>query len=591
MMRSEAGKELSASRRFGDDLGLQTVLGSLLLTIFIALFVARPAYADAVILTQAMTASTIAELFVEKERVVVEFEIGISDLPAFELLLPDEIYERLGNPPRPWAERLDDFFADAFPIAVPGSPPLRGHIVEIQPRPRLRRDAITGEPMPTGEGEDEETVIFVRLEYALETPPAAVAFGAPPGASVGFVAYHRGIAVNDFRYLTSSQLLHLDWSDPWYSRFERRSLRRKYFAPVSGFLYIEPYEVRKEIIARPIDLQGWVDLGLEGRTTIPAEMQPELLRKAAAFLLDHHPVRIDGVATPPELARINFLERTLKTSRVVDPPRELDIHAAVLGAIFAYPVDGLPERVTMDWDLWNDRLDQVPAASVDQAGPLPAMLEPDWRVLEWQNFLKNPELPTLQVLEPPPGVLDRTLLVARWVFAALVGLTFLHAARARNRAAVGVVVAALLLCASAFWGSRDAELSDVRARELVGGLLYNVYRAFDFRDESRIYDVLAKSAHGDLLEQLFLETRRGLELQSQGGARARVKQVELTDLSIEPDAGLAFAANASWNVAGSVGHWGHIHERRNRYRAELGVAPVDGVWKLVRVEVLEEERL
>jgi hypothetical protein len=126
---------------------------------------------------------------------------------------------------------------------------------------------------------------------------------------------------------------------------------------------------------------------------------------------------------------------------------------------------------------------------------------------------------------------------------------------------------------------------------LVGGLLHNVYRAFDFRDESRIYDVLALSAHGDLLEQLFLETRRGLELQSQGGARAQVKQVELIDLSVVPAAGRAFTAAASWNVAGSVGHWGHNHERRNRYRAELEVAPVDGVWKLVDVTILEEERL
>ena len=89
----------------------------------------------------------------------------------------------------------------------------------------------------------------------------------------------------------------------------------------------------------------------------------------------------------------------------------------------------------------------------------------------------------------------------------------------------------------------------------------------------------------------ILETQRGLELQSQGGARARVKQVELIDLSIAPAAGRAFTAVVGWNVAGSVGHWGHIHERRNRYRAELDVAPVEGVWKLVRVTILEEERI
>ena len=62
-------------------------------------------------------------------------------------------------------------------------------------------------------------------------------------------------------------------------------------------------------------------------------------------------MEIDGIAIPPELARVNFLERTLRTSRVIDPPVELDAHAAVLGVIFVYPTDGLPERVTLRWDV------------------------------------------------------------------------------------------------------------------------------------------------------------------------------------------------------------------------------------------------
>jgi hypothetical protein len=245
----------------------------------------------------------------------------------------------------------------------------------------------------------------------------------------------------------------------------------------------------------------------------------------------------------------------------------------------------------MEWDLWSEQLEQIPAASVDQAGPLPTFLERDWRVLEWRNFLKNPLLPTLRVLEPPPGALERTLLWARWLLALVALLAVLRAARERGAATAAVAAAALLVAVGAFWASRDAGLSETRAREVISGLLHNVYHAFDFREEGRIYDVLARSADGDLLEQIFLETRRGLELQSQGGARVRVKQVELVDLALESVDGGAFSAAVTWNVAGSVGHWGHVHERRNRYRAELDVAPIDGAWKLVRVEVLEEERL
>ncbi len=52
-----------------------------------------------------------------------------------------------------------------------------------------------------------------------------------------------------------------------------------------------------------------------------------------------------------------------------------------------------------------------------------------------------------------------------------------------------------------------------------------------------------------------------------------------------------FVAAATWNVAGSVGHWGHVHERRNQYRAELMIRPVGGDWKLTGLEILDEQRL
>ncbi len=559
-------------------------------------FLHSQALADAVVVTQAMFAGTIAEFFVEEGRVTLALEIGARDLETFRNLLPDDVYQAMGHTPAPVAERRARFFQHDFPIVADGGPPLVGRILELGPRERIARDPVTGEPLRAGEEEAESTV-FGRIEYVLPGRPQRLSLFAPRGsASVGFVAYHRGIPLNDFRYLTAQQTLKLDWQDPWYSSFQRRSLRRQYFAPMSGFLYVEPYEVRKEIVARPRDLQSWVDLGLDGRETIPPEMQPELLRQAAEFLRNHHRVLIDGREIAPELERANFLERSLRTSRVIDPPIELDVFSAVLGVIFVYPTDGLPESVTLDWDLWNERIQRVPAASVDQAGPFPVILEPNRRVLEWQNFLKNPELPTLQVLAPPPGVAARMAWFLRWpaLAAALAGL--LWWLRSRQHSAFGrwpaltAAFGALLASVCFSWGS-GARLSDERMNEVVAGLLHNVYRAFDFREEEQIYDVLAKSASGDLLGKLYLETRRGLELANQGGARAKVKEIEMIELDAAAAAGGGFVATARWNVAGSVGHWGHVHQRQNQYRAELAIAPVEGSWKLVGLEVLEEERL
>jgi hypothetical protein len=170
----------------------------------------------------------------------------------------------------------------------------------------------------------------------------------------------------------------------------------------------------------------------------------------------------------------------------------------------------------------------------------------------------------------------------------LIRLRKRHGGRAAAAVATSLLVA---VTAGSFWLSRDAALSDASVREVVSGLLHNVYRAFDFRDEERVYDVLENSVDGELLTQIYLETRRGLELANQGGARAKVKEIELLEVAAEPADDGGFVATTTWNVSGSVGHWGHIHQRTNRYRAELRIAPVAGVWKLKGLEILEEERL
>ena len=222
------------------------------------------------------------------------------------------------------------------------------------PEPRVSRDSITGETLPLPESDEPEYTINARLHYPFGDKPETLTFSLGPrmrGVSIGFVVYHEGVAVNDFRYLGASQTLTLDWVDSWYSLFDARPLRRQYFTAMNGFIYVEPYEVRKEIIVRPKDLEHWIDLGLEGRETISVEMQPELLRKVAEFLGRHHPVTIDGESVEAELARIDFLERSLRTSRVINPPEELGVNVAMIGAIFVYPTDGIPQDVRMEWVL------------------------------------------------------------------------------------------------------------------------------------------------------------------------------------------------------------------------------------------------
>ncbi len=567
------------------------------------LVLAEGASADAIIVSQAQAASTIAEVFVEERAIRVELEIAVPDLGGFRNLLPDELLERLEVQPEPLAERLPRFFSEDMVFRVADGPPLPGRVTQMRGGTRIVRDEISGEPLPLEEG-NGEVVVFATLEYPLATRPTSLSMTPPRGGSgfpapaIGMVTYHQGVALNDFRYWGREEVLELDWADSWYSRFQTRSMKRQYDAPLNVFLYVEPYEVRVEIIARPKDLQQWTDMGLAGMDVIPVELQEEIKLKAAEFLSGRFELVIDGATVTPVLERVNFLERTLRTSTVVSPPRELGVLPATLGVILVAPTSGLPEEVSVTWNLFSDRITVVPAAATDEAGPFPYLLSADDRVLRWRNFLLQPTIPTMVEIIAPPPIYAGALVATTWISGllvlglALVSVRLFYASGQFNKprlAAAGVLVCVGL--ASALLGRQHA-ITEARVNQIVGGLLHNVYRAFDFTEEGAIYDVLEQSVTGDLLAQIYLETRRGLELESQGGARAKVKSVDMLEVNtMTRDSGRSFVVRCVWNVSGSIGHWGHNHQRTNQYLAELTVIAVEGAWKLSGVEILQEDRL
>ena len=565
--------------------------------ILLMLVYAATASADAIMRSKAMFADTIAEFFVEDGQVRLELEIGSNDVGAFRNLLPDALYQRLNFGVEPLEDRLPIFVSEDMPVYV-GEKRLLGKITHIGPATRPLRDEITGEALLTPE---DQAIVVIRatIIYPFDQHPDSLTLVAPREtgtANIGFVLYHKGVAVNDYRYLSTGLTVNLDWQDTWYSAFPERGLRRQYYSPMTGFIYVEPYEVRKEIIVRPSDMQQYVDLGLDGESIIPADRHEEIKKKVVDFLDGHFPVTIDGEPVEGSIDRVNFLRRTLRSSTVVDN-QDLELLPATMGIIYVFPTTGLPQTVEMQWDLFNEKTPTIPAATVDQAGPLPVILEPDFNILRWENFLKFPELPTLADIERPPTVLQGIAGWARWPALALSIVLLLLllrtqranpvASRRLAAACFGVVGLTLLL----FHQHRQVDMNADRLQQLVGDLLHNVYRAFDYRGEEVIYDVLEKSVSGELLTDIYLETQKGLELANQGGARVKVKTTEVSNAELVERDGNRLTIASAWNVSGSVGHWGHVHQRSNGYRANLEISEIDGVWKLTGLEILEEQRL
>jgi len=561
--------------------------------------------------TKAMTASTIAEIFVEEDGIRVDLEIGSGDFEAFVDLLPDEALKRLGREAPPHAERIKAFLENDFVIRTEGGEPLPGRLVRILLQKRVRRDEITGEPLPV-QPADAESVLLVQLAYSWSSRPDSLVISPPssedgqtPAASIGFVLYHNGVPVNDFRYLPVESTVDLDWDDPWYSRFRHRNLRRQYDAPLSVFLYVESFEVRKEIIVRPKDLQQWIDLGLEGKGTISIPSQETLKQQVTDFLAERARVTVDGKAVEGTLDRIHFVRRSLRTTGVVDPPEDLDVNTATLGVIFVYPIDGLPQTASLTWDLFSPKIQQVPAAATDEAGGMPSVLTAEDPELRWQNFLKNPTMPVMMAVMPPESPSVSVPVISGLLFGLI--LVLLPVGYRRARSGNGVPVSLLLTGTLALVLGvltlpyaraslpnpirRSAALEPQDSKEVLHALLYNVYRAFDHRDESLVYDRLALSISGNLLADVYLQVRRSMELENQGGARVKVDKVEILDIEEQGSTETGLAYGCRWTAAGSVGHWGHIHRRINQYDAVITIEPIEEVWKITGIELREEQRV
>jgi uncharacterized SAM-binding protein YcdF (DUF218 family) len=137
------------------------------------------------------------------------------------------------------------------------------------------------------------------------------------------------------------------------------------------------------------------------------------------------------------------------------------------------------------------------------------------------------------------------------------------------------------------------KMTDKDAVAVLNGLLKNIYRSFDFREEEDVYDRLATSVHGNLLSEIYLQNRKSLVVTQAGGARARVKEVEILNVDVNhlDDRPLGLLFRTMWTAMGSVGHWGHIHMRKNQYEANITVEPVEGSWKVTDLELLEEKRI
>jgi len=577
------------------------------------------AMADWINLSGAQSAPNIAEIHIGDDHVRLVLEIYVNDIETFIDLLPEEWLKKAGTQPPPIQERMQRFSNDIFQVLADDKERLIAELKLVEPRMRLDRpnpfagtiNPYTGQRIP-GPPEDKR-VLYAELIYPFAQKPQTLTFLPPvdgtgtPRAAIGFITYHKAVPVIDYRYLSEGARISLDWDDPWYSRFEKKALQRWQLSGIRTFLYIEPYEVRHETLVRVKDMAAWMDLGLRGADFIEVDEFDPLKQRIGEFLLKNSNVRIDGKSLPPILDRTSFVKYTMTRTYFINQPERLPLNTAMVGVIVTYLTQGIPQNVTVDWDLFSDRIQKVPTNAVDPAGPFPSYVTPEDNLFTWTNFLKTYQMPTVagvtvddalaRVKVPMGSIICVVLLVP------VVWLLIKRRRESERIDALAILGVALIAGSILFHPflkisiARPAvlapEIGDEKAVLLLENLLKNVYRSFDFREEEDVYDRLVTSVSGNLLSDVYLQNRKSLIVTQAGGARARVNEINILDVAVSPsnERSLGLLFRAKWTAKGTVGHWGHIHTRKNQYEATITVEPVDGVWKITGLELLEEKRI
>jgi len=584
--------------------------------LFVLLCLPYVSCADWINLSGAENSRNIAEIIIEEDRVRIQLEVFVDDLMIFEELIPDGFFPQ-PVPGRPGLAERQKVFAEKVLQVVADGRNLPVTFDLVEPRLRIERPSpfvgsispYTRRPIP-GPPEDKR-VLYAELSYVFSEQPQTLKFVPPldesgfPEASIGFLCNHAGVPVVDFRSMTSATL-NLDWDDPWYSEFDAKPLRRKIGSGMRTFLYIEPYEVRNEILVRVKDMMTWIDFDLRGDDYIEEDEFNRVREKVGQFFLEKENVVIDGQRLKPILDRTAFVESSMLRSRFIDTPERVRLNSAMVGVIITYLTDGIPQQVTTEWDLFSERIHKVTAKMTDPAGPFPYDLAPGDNVLTWNNYLRTYTIPTVEKIDVAEQHQGVPVPVGSAICFALlfpVGWNFLR--RKKNgkpsRASLMLVillVAGTLVMIPAFQvpvggNARASQFSAEDGQIVLDSLLKNVYRAFDFRDEEDVYNKLSICVNGDLLADLYLEQRKSLVVEQAGGAQAKVEQVVIEDVVVNDSAKHAGALDlkAQWTALGQVGHWGHIHTRQNRYDAIVTIKPVDGAWKIIDLDLLEETRI
>ena len=372
--------------------------------------------------------------------------------------------------------------------------------------------------------------------------------------------------------------------------------------PLQGYVYVEPFELRKEFAFRLTAYPKWQARALE---SLDAPAQEKLLKEFEAQLATACPVFVDGRQAEFSLSMLRFVQVSPDLGVIKDARPVIPVAEAMVAAVFTTPREGYPDELLLKWNLYPQPDGNIPVHFVAAKGRGSYVFTKDAQEHSW--LVPKAETPKLVPVPIPVGIALAPRVSIPVGSLILLGISLIcgiagRAAKGGGQMTAGALAGLFLVGSLVSWGgggfsirepgAAAPEVADEDAAEIVNALLLNIYHAFDHRDESKVYDVLEASVAGPLLERVYLDVLRGLQFDDGDGPRVKVTHLDLRQTHAETlDGEGGFRCDTEWVAVGNVVHWGHSHTRLNKYHAWLTIEPVDGVWKVTALEIIEEGRI
>ncbi len=135
-----------------------------------------------------------------------------------------------------------------------------------------------------------------------------------------------------------------------------------------------------------------------------------------------------------------------------------------------------------------------------------------------------------------------------------------------------------------------AEFRKEEDQRLISGLLESTYTAFNLENENLQFEALSESVDEDLMEHIYLDSRRRMQAGVLSGAQVIIQGVDVLELVPVTLEGPERVFQVSWAVIGRVSHPTHTHFRKNQYQGEVLLRKVGQKWKIGDIALQAESR-